>query len=307
MPSADGNAQPLSNFYDQLVTEFDQSKRILWCYLNPNPRPCFTPGLLEDLKKFLNVVQKLVTSEVKAGRPSPIEYLAFGSWHPGIFSLGGDLRLFVDLIRERDRDALTEYMKLSIHVMHGISINAGLALNSVAIIRGNAMGAGFEGALACDTIVAERQVQLGFPEVLFNMFPGMGAYSFLARRIEPLRVEQMILSGRVFTAEELHDMGVIDVISDKGCAIEAFHEYTRQHQKHRNTHHALTQIRHRVHPVSYEELLDIGYLWVDAALNLSDKELRTMERLVRAQDRVSSKAAETAGSVGETRSASTVS
>jgi DSF synthase len=287
MSSADGNAQSLSRFYDQLNTHFDRDKRILWCYLNPRPRPCFTPGLLEDLKKFLSVTRNLVTTESEAGRPSPIEYLAFGSYHPGIFSLGGDLRLFVDLIRANDHAGLTEYMKLSIDVMHGISVNVGLSLNTVAIIRGNAMGAGFEGALACDAIVAERQVQLGFPEVLFNMFPGMGAYSFLARRIEPTRVKQMILSGRIYTAEELYDMGVIDVLAEEGGAVEAFHSYTQQHEKHRNTYQSLTQIRDRVQPVSYQELLDIGHMWVDAALNLTDRELRTMERLVRAQNRLS--------------------
>ena len=288
MPSADGNAQSLSQFYDQLSTEFDRDKHILWCYLKPQPRPCFTPGLLEDLKRFLSVTRNLVAAESEAGRPSPIEYLAFGSYNPGIFSLGGDLRLFVDLIRANDHAALTEYMKLSIDVMHGISVNVGLSLNTVAIIRGNAMGAGFEGALACDTIVAERQVQLGFPEVLFNMFPGMGAYSFLARRIEPTRVKQMILSGRIYTAEELHEMGVIDVLAEEGGAIEAFHAYTRQHQKRRNTYHSLSRIRDRVQPVRYQELLDVGHMWVDAALNLTDRELRTMERLVRAQTRVSS-------------------
>ena len=283
MPSANGHAQLLSHFYEQLVTDFDRDKRILWCYLKPQPRPCFTPGLLADLKKFLSVARNLVTSETGAGRPSPVEYLAFGSYHPGIFSLGGDLRLFVDLIRANDRAGLTGYMRLSIDVMHVISVNAGLSLNTVAIIRGNAMGAGFEGALACDTIVAERQVQLGFPEVLFNMFPGMGAYSFLARRIEPTRVKQMILSGRIYTAEELHEMGVIDVLAEEGGAIEAFHAYAKQHQKHRNTYDSLTRIRDRVQPVSYQELLDVGHMWVDAALNLTERELRTMERLVRAQ------------------------
>jgi DSF synthase len=288
MPSADGSAQSHSHFYDQLTTQFDRDKRILWCYLNPQPRPCFTPGLLEDLKKFLSVARNLVTTESEAGRPSPVEYLAFCSYHPGIFSLGGDLGLFVELIRANDQAALTAYMKLSIDVMYGIAVNVGLPLNTVAIIRGNAMGAGFEGALACDTIVAERQVQLGFPEVLFNMFPGMGAYSFLARRIEPTRVKQMILSGRIYTAEELYEMGVIDVLAEKGDAIEAFHAYTRQHQKHRNTYHSLTRIRDRVQPVSSQELLDIGYMWVDAALNLTDRELRTMERLVRAQTRLAS-------------------
>ena len=87
--------------------------------------------------------------------------------------------------------------------MYSIYTNMDVPITTISLIRGNALGAGFEGALSCDYVVVEESVQMGFPEVLFNMFPGMGAYSFLARRIDPVRVERMILSGRIFSANEL--------------------------------------------------------------------------------------------------------
>ena len=46
------------------------------------------------------------------------------------------------------------------------------------------------------------------------------------------------------------------------------------------------KIRHRINPVSLKELLDIGEIWVDAAMSLGSRELKTMERLVRSQDRM---------------------
>ena len=107
-------------------------------------------------------------------------------------------------------------MRLSIEVMYSIYSNMDVPLVTISLIRGNALGAGFEGALSCDYIVAEKNVQLGFPEVIFNMFPGMGAYSFLARRLDPARVERMILNGRIYSAEELYDMGLIDLVSEDG-------------------------------------------------------------------------------------------
>jgi DSF synthase len=203
-----------------------------------------------------------------------------------VFSLGGDLELFVDAITNRNRDKLHEYMKLSIEVLFGTHTNMDVPLTTIALIRGNALGAGFEGALACDYLVAERGVQLGFPEVLFNMFPGMGAYSFLSRRISPVQVEKMILSGRIYTAEELYEIGVVDILADDGGGVEEVLRFINKHGKNKNTRESLLKIRNRVNPVTLEELLDIGEIWVDAAMSLTSRELKVMERLIRSQDKM---------------------
>ena len=50
---------------------------------------------------------------------------------------------------------------------------------------------------------------------------------------------------------------------------------------------AIQRIRQRISPVRYEELREITLMWVDTALRLEEKDLRTMERLLRAQNRFS--------------------
>ena len=197
-----GDAKPYQ-FYDQLITDFDENDGAMWCFADPSPRPCFTHQLLEDLIKFYQVVQNKVNDETRSGLTPTIKYLILTSYRPGVYSLGGDLNLFIECIKERNRDRLEAYMRLSIDVLYKTHTNLDVPLTSIALVRGNALGAGFEGALSCDYIVAEKNVQLGFPEVLFNMFPGMGAYSFLSRRINTVQVEQMILSGKIYSAEEL--------------------------------------------------------------------------------------------------------
>jgi len=177
-------------------------------------------------------------------------------------------------------------MELSIDVLYKTYTNLETSLTTIALIRGNALGAGFEGALACDYLVAEEGVQLGFPEVLFNMFPGMGAYSFLARKVNPSVVEKMILSGKIYTAEELYEMGVVDVLADKGKGEVEVRNFIKQHAKTRNAREALMKIRNIVNPVTYGELIKIGDLWVDAALSLGDREIKVMHRLIRSQDKM---------------------
>jgi DSF synthase len=273
-------------FYNQLITDFDEDHGTMWCFADPSPRPCFTPQLLEDLIKFYQVVRNKNNSECRAGLIPTIKYLILASYRPGVFSLGGDLSLFIECIKERDRARLEEYMRLSIDVLYQTHTNLDVPLTTIALIRGNALGAGFEGALSCDYLVAEKSVQLGFPEVLFNMFPGMGAYSFLSRRISTVQVEQMILSGRIYSADELHEMGVVDVVAEDGQGISDIKKFIKKLTKNQNTRKALLKIRHRVNPVSLQELLDIGEIWVDAAMSLTARELRTMERLVRSQDKM---------------------
>jgi DSF synthase len=279
--------QIFEQLYDYLVTEFDNDAGVMWCYANPSPRPCFTPELLSDLRKFLHVLKNEYKNDLSSNINPQIKYLVLGSYRPGIFSLGGDLSMFIDCIRSNDRHRLTEYMRLSIDVLFCIYTNMHVPITTIALIRGNALGAGFEGALSCDYLIVERGVQLGFPEVLFNMFPGMGAYSFLARRISTVDVEKMILSGRIYSAEELFDLGVVDVLAEKGDGVNEASRFIQRHRKNHHTRKALLEIRHRVNPVTLEELIDIGQLWVDAAMSLGDRELRIMERLIRSQDKMS--------------------
>jgi len=283
----------LGQFYDQLVTDYKKDMRVMWCYANPSPRPCFTPQLLSDLLKFLKALRNNNSADLRAGLLPSVKYLILGSYRPGVFSLGGDLSLFVDAIKTRDIDRLRAYMKLSIDVLFGTYTNMDVPMTTIALIRGNALGAGFEGALACDYLVAEKSVQLGFPEVLFNMFPGMGAYSFLSRRISPVLVEKMILSGRIYTAEELHEIGVVDVLADDGEGASEVNRFIKKHDKSGNTRKALLKIRNRVNPVTLNELLDIGEIWVDTAMSLTTRELKVMERLIRSQDRMAKTLAST--------------
>ena len=288
------NSPALNQFYKQLITDYQEDLRIMWCYANPSPRPCFTPGLLNDLKRFLgNISARCGCDDESSGLPR-IKYLVLGSYKPGVFSLGGDLQLFIDAISEQDKNLLTEYMELSIDVLYKTYTNLETSLTTIAMIRGNALGAGFEGALACDYLVAEEGVQLGFPEVLFNMFPGMGAYSFLSRRINQVTVEKMILSGRVYSSDELHEMGIIDVLAKRGEGVESVLNLVKQHEKNGNSRKSLLQVRRRVNPVTHQELIDIGNIWVEAALSLNEREIKIMRRLIRSQDKMMNSLIETA-------------
>ncbi|MGA8054440.1 MAG: crotonase/enoyl-CoA hydratase family protein [Burkholderiales bacterium] len=213
-------------------------------------------------------------------------YYVVGSKTKGIFNLGGDLALFVLLIKSRDREALAHYAKRCIDCIYPrIQNYFSPTLTTISLVQGDALGGGFETALSSDVIVAEESANLGLPEVLFNLFPGMGAYSLLSRRIGMKAAEDLILSGRVLRAKQLYDMGVVDVLAKDGEGETVVHQWIRKNQKRRNGFQAVFTARQHVQPITREELDRIAEVWVDAALRLEDRDLKMMGRIVRSQQR----------------------
>ncbi|MEW5965384.1 MAG: crotonase/enoyl-CoA hydratase family protein [Pseudomonadota bacterium] len=275
-----GTLQPQSNAFTQLTTYFDPHGQIAWGYMHAEPRPCFTPTLLRELLAWGNGLVDAIDDSSQSGA----KYFVVASRVPDIFSLGGDLDLFMRLIEARDRDALYHYAIACIDCSYAVHSHLNRPnVTSIALVQGQALGGGFESALAANVLIAERGARMGLPEILFNLFPGMGAMSFLGRRVGHHQAEKIIRSGKLYLAEELYDLGVIDVLAEPGQGEAAVCEYVRREEKSRNGILALRAAREVSQPVPYEELVRITEIWVDAALRLQAKDLRMMERLVSRQ------------------------
>ena len=263
---------------------FDPELRVLWSYFRHKHSPSFTPELLHDIGAVQRAVCR-VFAEQADPEAVPIRYMVWASRLPTIWNLGGDLRLFAQLIRDRDRDRLLAYALEVVREGHLNAVNLHLPVITVSLVQGDALGGGFEAALSSNLIIAERSAKFGLPEILFNLFPGMGAYSFLARRIDSAAAERMIFSGKIYSAAELHEIGVVDVLAEDGAGERTLHDYVRRNERAHHTHCAIYRVRQRVQPVTFEEMADIARIWVDTALHLQEPDLRKMERLVVAQNR----------------------
>src|SRR5207342_1127648 len=101
----------------------------------------------------------------------------------------------------------------------------------------------------------------------------------------PQQAEKMILSGQIYSSEELFKLGVVDILVPKGEGELAVQDLIRQQQRSPHSHLALNQVRQIAQPVGYDELMGITEVLVDTALALGDRSLKTMDRIVRAQER----------------------
>ena len=91
-----------------------------------------------------------------------------------------------------------------------------LPIMTVALVQGDAIGGGFEAMLTNDLVIAERGAKFGLPEILFNLFPGMGAHSFLKRRVGDRLARLLIEDGKTRSADELQELGLVDIVCEPG-------------------------------------------------------------------------------------------
>ena len=277
--------------YQHLEVRVVPEQATVWIYLNSSPRPSITLTLLRELKIFQELLINYKGKLPYQGELVDINYHVVTSRHP-VFSFGGDLEYFLNCIENRDAHALKSYAMGCIDTMYPNLRGFDLGITTISLIHGNALGGGFEAALSSHVLVAERKAEMGLPEILFNLFPGMGAYQLLARRTNPGTAEKMMLSGRLYRAEELYHMGVIDILAEDGEGESAVNAFIHSNRHRQNGYQAIRKVGQCVSPVDYQQLVAVCDIWVEAALRLTEKDRRTMARLIRGQQKYTAAAPE---------------
>jgi DSF synthase len=138
-------------------------------------------------------------------------------------------------------------------------------------------------------VLAQKGAKLGFPEIAFNLFPGMGGYSLVARKSTMRIAETLISTGESRLAEWHAEKGLVDEVFEPGDALLATRTFIDLMRPMLNGTRAMLRARQRVLPLSRSELMDITEDWVESAFKLEEKDIAFMERLVVLQNRRVSK------------------
>ncbi len=265
----------------QMSAWYEAERNVMWMMMHAHPRPCFNSELLDDI---LNLGRAARESSL------PIDFWVTGSTMPGLFNVGGDLASFAQHIRAGDRAYLVAYARECVDVICEIMNGFGTGAITMAMIEGTALGGGFECALAHDYIIAQKDAKLGFPEIAFNLYPGMGAYSLVARKAHMRLAEQLISTGEAHTAEWHHEKGLVDRTFERDDAYQATRTFIDGIRPKLNSIRAMLRTRRRVLPITKSELLNITEDWAESSFQLQEKDLAYMERLVLLQNKRSVKA-----------------
>jgi enoyl-CoA hydratase/carnithine racemase len=208
--------------------------------------PCNEIGSLtvDELEKFAAVLPELaneaqaliVHSTLKAG-----------------FSAGADLRELFHRSQEVEKGEALRGVREFLHRIHAV-MNAldATPLTTIAAVHGVTFGGGFELALVCDIIIADRMARFCFPELRLGLIPGFGGIPRLKRDLGNAVVRDLLLTGRSFNVMKAQQIGLVSQIAAEGEALHVARATASQVGKFdRRTAAAAKAF---VKPIPYEEL-----------------------------------------------------
>jgi DSF synthase len=266
----------LDRAYKYMRLEWNAEFSMLTTRIGVKPIQCYSLAAMAELHQ--------VFSDISAN-PGLVKHFVMASDVPQVFNFGGDLSLFVLLVRARDLDSLKLYARRCVDLVWWLENAAQIGVHTTALVQGDTLGGGLESALLHHNVIFERSAQAGFPEVLVNLFPGMGAWHLTIRKVGMVVATDMVLSGQIYTADQLHRRGLVDLVVEDGEGEIALEKMVRSVAPRLRGTLAALQARRFAAPITYESLQTVVDLWAVTALTLTDRDLRLMERLARAQVR----------------------
>jgi DSF synthase len=246
---------------------------VQWSILHATAPKRFTSGLLTELLRL----QKNISTHYLEHQD--VNFHVFSSDIPGVFSLGGDLEFFCECARNGDKDSLRKYGRDAVSTVFNTAVNFNLPITTINIVKGAALGGGFEAALASNHLIAEEQSTFAFPETRFGLFPGMGAYTLLRKRVTEHQAEEIIYSSKAYTAKELYDLGIVDQICEQGQGYKTAMQHIQERYPRHQGIQSMRKMAQKFSPLDKQEMLSIVDYWVESVMNLNTKQLRMIEIL----------------------------
>ena len=208
--------------------------------------PCNEIGslTLDELEKFAAALPGLA-NEAHA--------LIVHSTQKAGFSAGADLRELFQRGQEMEKGAALRGVREFLQRIHSV-MNAldAAPLTTIAAVHGVTFGGGFELALVCDIIIADRMARFCFPELRLGLIPGFGGIPRLKRDLGNAVVRDLLLTGRSFNVMKAQQIGLVSQIAAEGEALRVARATASQVGKFdRRTAAAAKEF---VKPIPHEEL-----------------------------------------------------
>jgi len=176
--------------------------------------PCNEIGVktLEELEKFVEAHETL-KDEAHA-------LIIYSSMKAG-FCAGADLRELYFRATEMGYEKAAPLVRDFLNRIHRVAnaIDAS-PLTTVAAVHGVTFGGGFELALLCDLIIADKTARFCFPELRLGLIPGFGGVPRLKRDLGNAVVRDLLLTGRSVNATKAQNVGLISQLVAEGAALK---------------------------------------------------------------------------------------
>src|SRR5579863_1438514 len=168
---------------------------------------------LAEFEKFATALQLM-----QAGAHALIIY---SELKPG-FCAGADLRELYQQSQTMDKSAALKGVRDFLERIHRVlNLIDAAPLTTIAAVHGVTFGGGFELALACDLIIADKMARFCFPELRLGLIPGFGGIPRLKRDLGNSVVRDLLLTGRSYNATKAQQVGLVSQVVGEGEALRA--------------------------------------------------------------------------------------
>ncbi len=138
------------------------------------------------------------------------------------FCAGADLRELYQRSRAMERAEAAKGVRDFLERIHRVlNLIDAAPLTTIAAVHGVTFGGGFELALACDLIIADKMTRFCFPELRLGLIPGFGGIPRLKRDLGNAVVRDLLLTGRSFNATKAQQIGLVSQVVGEGEALRA--------------------------------------------------------------------------------------
>jgi len=178
------------------------------------------------------------------------------------FSAGADLRELHQRSQSMQMDAAVKGVREFLErIHHVLNVIDSAPMTTIAAVHGVTFGGGFELALACDLMIADKTARFAFPELRLGLIPGFGGIPRLKRDIGNAVVRDLLLTGRSFNATKAQQIGLLSQVVAEGEALRAARATAAQLAKF--DRHTAATAKQFIKPIPQEELKREIWLFCD--------------------------------------------
>ena len=201
-------------------------------------------AMLEELERFVAAMDSLA--------PETSACIIYSERKQG-FSAGADLReLYHGAAQLSEKERLSG-VRAFIGRIHAVfnAIDAA-PFTTIAAVHGVCFGGGFELALICDIIVADKMARFAFPELRLGLIPGFGGIPRLKRDLGNVFIRDLLLTGRSVNAARAQSVGLVAQLAAEGEALRIARATATQIAKFDGVTRAAA--KKFIKPIPHEEL-----------------------------------------------------
>jgi enoyl-CoA hydratase/carnithine racemase len=201
----------------------------------------------------LTELEKLAAALPALTKAATVHSLIVYSTQKAGFSAGADLRELYQRGQKMERDTALRGVRDFLERIHAVmNVIDSLPLTTIAAVHGVTFGGGFELALVCDIIIADRSARFCFPELRLGLIPGFGGIPRLKRDLGNAVVRDLLLTGRSFNVMKAQQIGLVSQIAAEGEALRVARATASQVGKFDRQTAAVAKVF--VKPIPYAEL-----------------------------------------------------